>query len=63
MTTTTAQPTLKSDFIRVLTERGYIHQQSHAEELDTAACASGVISAYIGFDATADQSFHVGNLF
>ncbi len=55
-----AQPTPKSDFIRVLAERGYIHQQSHAEELDAAA-ASGVISAYIGFDATA-SSLHVGNL-
>ena len=55
---TTSAP--KSDFIRVLSERGYIHQQSHAEELD-AACAVGTISAYIGFDATAD-SLHVGSL-
>ena len=52
--------TPKSDFIRVLAERGYIHQQSHAEELD-AVCAAGTISAYIGFDATAD-SLHVGSL-
>ena len=50
----------KSEFLRVMSERGYIHQQSHAEELDASALA-GPITAYIGFDATAD-SFHVGNL-
>ena len=50
----------KSDFLRVLTERGYIHQCTDAEGLDAAA-ASGVVSAYIGFDATAD-SLHVGGL-
>ncbi len=53
-------PAFKSEFLRVMSERGYIHQQSHAEELDAAADA-GPITAYIGFDATAD-SFHVGNL-
>ena len=52
--------TLKSDFLRVLTERGYIHQCTDLEALDAAAVA-GPITAYIGFDATAD-SLHVGNL-
>jgi tyrosyl-tRNA synthetase len=56
----TAAPAFKSDFLRVMSERGYIHQQSHAEELDAAASA-GPITAYIGFDATAD-SLHVGSL-
>jgi tyrosyl-tRNA synthetase len=56
----TAAPAFKSDFLRVMHERGYIHQQSHAEELDAAALA-GPITAYIGFDATAD-SLHVGSL-
>ena len=51
---------LKSDFLRVLTERGYIHQQSDAAGLDQRA-ASSTVSAYIGFDATAD-SLHVGSL-
>ncbi len=51
---------LKSDFLRVLTERGYIHQQTDAAGLDQRA-ASGIVSAYIGFDATAD-SLHVGSL-
>ena len=53
-------PELKSDFLRVLTERGYIHQCTDLEALDAAA-AAGPITAYIGFDATAD-SLHVGNL-
>ena len=50
----------KSDFLRVLDERGYIHQCTDPEGLDAAASA-GVVSAYIGFDATAD-SLHVGSL-
>jgi tyrosyl-tRNA synthetase len=53
-------PAFKSDFLRVLTERGYVHQCTDLEGLDTAA-AAGPITAYIGFDATA-SSLHVGNL-
>ncbi len=50
----------KSDFLNVLTERGFIHQISDAEGLDAAARA-GRIAAYIGFDATA-ASLHAGSL-
>jgi tyrosyl-tRNA synthetase len=50
----------KSDFLRVMQERGYIHQISHPEELDEAA-SKGVVTGYIGYDATA-PSLHVGNL-
>ena len=50
----------KSDFVRVLSERGFIHQTTDLEALD-AACAEGRITAYIGFDATA-SSLHVGSL-
>src|SRR5258708_2477934 len=50
----------KSDFLRGLCERGFIHQITDAAALDARA-HSGVISAYIGFDATAD-SLHIGNL-
>jgi tyrosyl-tRNA synthetase len=50
----------RSDFLRVLSERGYIHQCTDLEALDEAA-RKGPITAYIGFDATAD-SLHVGNL-
>ncbi len=51
---------LKSDFVRVLQERGFIHQTTSLEGLDEA-CAKGPITAYIGFDATA-SSLHVGSL-
>ncbi|MBI3710808.1 MAG: tyrosine--tRNA ligase, partial [Proteobacteria bacterium] len=50
----------RSDFLRVLTERGYIHQCTEFEGLDAAARA-GTVTAYVGYDCTAD-SLHVGNL-
>jgi len=50
----------KSDFLHNLAERGFIHQCSNAEGLDTALKA-GTLSAYIGFDCTA-PSLHVGSL-
>jgi tyrosyl-tRNA synthetase len=50
----------KSEFLKTLQARGYIHQITHPEELDEAA-AGGTIAAYIGFDATA-PSLHVGSL-
>ncbi len=50
----------KSDFLRALSDRGFIHQITDATGLDARA-QSGVISAYIGFDATAD-SLHIGSL-
>lgn len=50
----------KSDFLKTLQSRGYIHQVTHPVELDEAA-SSGIVTAYIGFDATA-PSLHVGSL-
>ncbi|KPL50872.1 tyrosyl-tRNA synthetase [Prosthecomicrobium hirschii] len=50
----------KSDFLRVLSERGFIHQISDPEGLD-AAFAKGPVTGYIGFDATA-TSLHAGSL-
>src|SRR3979490_2184200 len=50
----------KSDFLRALAERGYIHQKTDAAGLDQRA-VSNIVTAYIGFDATAD-SLHVGSL-
>ncbi|MDR6832526.1 MULTISPECIES: tyrosine--tRNA ligase [unclassified Sphingopyxis] len=50
----------KSDLLRVLDERGYIHQMTDAEGLDALA-AKQVVPGYIGFDATA-PSLHVGSL-
>ena len=49
-----------SDFLRTLNERGYIHQITDAAGLD-AHSSSRAITAYIGFDATAD-SLHIGSL-
>jgi tyrosyl-tRNA synthetase len=50
----------KSDFLKVLAERGFIHQVSEPEALDQLA-SSKPITAYIGFDCTA-ASLHVGSL-
>jgi tyrosyl-tRNA synthetase len=50
----------KSDLLRLLDERGYIHQVTDAEGLDAAA-SKQVVPGYIGFDATA-PSLHVGSL-
>src|ERR1700720_3599083 len=52
--------TYKSDFLNVLSERGFIHQVSEPEALDALAQTS-TITAYIGFDCTA-ASLHVGSL-
>jgi tyrosyl-tRNA synthetase len=58
--TAMTETAFKSDFLKVLQERGYIHQITHPVELDELA-ADGVVTAYIGFDATA-PSLHVGSL-
>ena len=50
----------KSEFLQVLASRGFIHQISNAEGLDSKAVA-GPITGYVGFDATA-PSLHIGNL-
>lgn len=50
----------RSEFLQTLQARGYVHQITHPAELDAAA-AEGVITGYIGFDATA-PSLHVGSL-
>ncbi len=49
-----------SDFLAEATARGFVFQCTDTEALD-AALRAGVVSAYIGFDCTAD-SLHVGNL-
>jgi tyrosyl-tRNA synthetase len=49
----------KSDFLNVLQERGFIHQCSDFEGLDTLA-AKGEATAYVGYDCTA-PSLHIGN--
>jgi len=50
----------KSDFLRELDQRGFVHQCTDADGLD-AVSSESPITAYIGFDCTAD-SLHVGSL-
>lgn len=50
----------KSDFLRTLSERGFIHQTSDDAGLDKLF-ATETVSAYIGFDPTA-PSLHAGGL-
>ncbi|KKC24584.1 tyrosine--tRNA ligase [Sphingomonas sp. SRS2] len=50
----------RSDLLRLLETRGYIHQITDAEGLDKLA-ATSVVPGYIGFDPTA-PSLHVGSL-
>ena len=47
----------KSDFIRVLQERGYIHQASDLAGIDALA-AEGGLTTYTGYDCTA-ASLHL----
>ncbi|ARM88603.1 tyrosyl-tRNA synthetase [Rhizobium sp. CIAT894] len=50
----------KSDFLRTLKERGFIHQVSDERGLDDMF-AKETVTAYIGYDPTA-SSLHVGHL-
>ncbi len=50
----------RSSLLRLLEERGYIHQLTDGSALDELASRQ-VVPAYIGFDATA-PSLHVGSL-
>ena len=50
----------KSQFIQLMSDRKFIHQETDENELD-ALMARNRITAYIGFDCTAD-SLHVGSL-
>ena len=50
----------QSDLLRLLDERGYVHQMTDAEGLDALA-ARQIVPGYIGFDPTA-PSLHVGSM-
>lgn len=50
----------KSDLLRLLSERGHIHQLTDAQGLDALANRE-IVVGYNGYDATA-PSLHVGNL-
>jgi tyrosyl-tRNA synthetase len=50
----------RSEFLQVLTERGFIHQASDIEGIDAAA-AEGRLTTYVGYDCTG-PSLHIGHL-
>ena len=56
---------IKSPFLQVMRDRGFMHQCTNIEGLDKnmmeKTMEGGALSAYLGFDATAD-SLHVGSL-
>lgn len=52
---------LKSDFLKTMRDRGFLFQCTGIADLDEKMSAGEPISAYLGFDATAD-SLHVGSL-
>jgi len=52
---------VKSPFLQVMRDRGFLHQCTGLVELDKALMDKKCVSAYLGFDATAD-SLHVGSL-
>jgi tyrosyl-tRNA synthetase len=60
MTLSALLMTFRSSLLKLLDERGYIHQVTDAEALDAMA-AREIVTGYIGFDATA-PSLHVGSL-
>lgn len=51
---------VQSKFLQTMRDRGFLHQCTNLDELDKIM-NEGTISAYLGFDATAD-SLHVGSL-
>ena len=50
----------RSDFLKAIVDRGFLHQCTDLEGLD-AEFTSKMVTAYIGFDCTAD-SLHIGSL-
>jgi tyrosyl-tRNA synthetase len=50
----------RSEFLQVMRDRGFIHQCTDFASLDAAALA-GPVTAYVGYDCTAD-SLHIGHL-
>jgi tyrosyl-tRNA synthetase len=57
----TRMATFKSDFLNVMSSRGFIQQASEPDALDALLSGGKPVTAYIGFDCTA-SSLHVGSL-
>ena len=52
---------IKSNFLSTLFSRGFIHDCTDLEGLDRALKDNKRLTAYVGYDATA-ESLHVGHL-
>ena len=52
---------LRSEFLQIMVRRGFLHQATDLQGLDAILADSEPVSAYIGFDCTAN-SLHVGHL-
>jgi tyrosyl-tRNA synthetase len=52
---------VKSDFLSIIQERGFLHQATDLEALDALLVSGGPRTAYIGYDPTA-SSLHAGHL-
>ena len=52
---------IKSNFLSTLFSRGFIHDCTDLEGLDRALIDNKILTAYVGYDATA-ESLHVGHL-
>jgi tyrosyl-tRNA synthetase len=50
-----------SDFLRIMAERGHLHQCTEPSQLDAKAQQQGGIVAYVGYDCTG-PSLHAGHL-
>ena len=51
---------MRSEFVKVMQERGFLHQCTDLEGLDKKL-SEGIVTCYTGYDATA-KSLHVGSL-
>ena len=54
------KPNFKSDFLKEISSRGFLHQCTDIEQLDKQLVTSKM-TAYLGFDCTA-RSLHIGSL-
>ncbi len=52
---------VKSDFLNIMQERGFMHQHTNLEGMDELLASGKKVTAYCGVDPTAD-SMHVGHL-
>ena len=52
----------RSEFLRIVTERGFFHQCTDADALDGLLAGAAPVTAYVGFDCTARSEEHTSEL-